>query len=107
MKLQDLLKEIEEAKKVNVDDLILKGYALGPEEVDPNTGAISSVVYNVADLKKNLNLLYAVYNDITKYKGSSTESVKNIAKKITKDISQTVKDIKELEQYIELIRRGL
>ena len=44
MKLQDLLKEIEEAKKVNVDDLILKGYALGPEEVDPNTGAISSVV---------------------------------------------------------------
>jgi predicted transport protein len=107
MKLQDILKEIREAKKVNIDDLITKGYTLGPDEKDPNTGAISSVVYNASDLKKNLNLLYNVYNDITKYKGSSKDSVKNIAKKITKDISQTVKDIKELEQYIELIRRGL
>lgn len=107
MKLQDILKEIAEAKKVNIDDLITKGYAIGPEEIDPVTGTRSSVVYNVADLKKNLNLLYTVYNDITKYKGSSKESIKDIAKKITKDISQTVKDIKELEQYIELIRRGL
>ena len=107
MKLQDILKEIVEAKKVNIDDLITKGYALGPDEVDPNTGAISSVVYNVSDLKKNLNLLYNVYNDITKYKGSSKDLIKNLAKKINKDISQTIKDIKELEQYIELIRRGL
>ena len=107
MKLTDILKEIEEAKKVNIDDLIKQGYSMGPKEVDPETGTVTSKVYNVADFKKHLNALYTIYTDISKYKGSSKAPISGVAKKITKDISQTVKDIKELEQYIELMRKDL
>jgi hypothetical protein len=107
MKLTDILKEIEEAKKVNIDDLIKQGYAMGPEEIDPETGTTTSKVYNVSDFKKHLNTLYAIYTDISKYKGSSKSPISGISKKITKDISQTVKDIKELEQYIDLMRKEL
>ena len=107
MKLTDILKEIEEAKKVNIDDLIKQGYTMGPEETDPTTGMTTSKVYNVSDFKKHLSELYKIYTDITKYKGSSKAPISGIAKKITKDITQTVKDIKELEQYIELMRKDL
>jgi len=107
MKLTDILKEIEEAKKVNIDDLIRQGYTMGPEEVDPETGTTTSKVYNVSDFKKHLNTLYTIYTDISKYKGSSKAPISGISKKITKDISQTVKDIKELEQYIDLMRKEL
>jgi hypothetical protein len=107
MKLTDILKEIEEAKKVNIDDLIRQGYTMGPEEIDPETGTTTSKVYNVSDFKKHLNTLYTIYTDISKYKGSSKAPISGISKKITKDISQTVKDIKELEQYIDLMRKEL
>jgi hypothetical protein len=107
MKLTDILKEIEEAKKVNIDDLIRQGYTMGPEEIDPETGTTTSKVYNVSDFKKHLNALYTIYSDISKYKGSSKSPISGISKKINKDITQTVKDIKELEQYIELMRKEL
>jgi hypothetical protein len=107
MKLTDILKEIEEAKKVNIDDLIRQGYTMGPEEVDPETGMTTSKVYNVSDFKKHLNALYTIYSDISKYKGSSKTPISGISKKINKDITQTIKDIKELEQYIELMRKEL
>jgi len=95
------------AKKLNIDDFIKKGYALGPDEIDPIVGKISNTVYNVDDFNKDLNNLYKIYSNMTKFKGASDEHVKNLAKKITKDLAQTVKDIKELDIYINLIRKNL
>ena len=107
MKLKDILREIEEAKKVNIDDMILKGFSLEPEKIDPLTGTTTSTVHNAIDLKKDLNYLYSIYKDITKYKGSSNETIKESAININKQIAYIIKQIKDLEQYIELVRRGI
>lgn len=98
---------IKEAKKLNIDDYIKKGYFLGPDQIDPNTGGITNTVYNLESFNKDIKNIYDVYRNITKFKGSSNENVKNLAKKISKDISQTIRDIKELNEYINLIRQGL
>ncbi len=95
------------AKKVNIDDLIKKGYVLGPDEINPTTGEVSNVVYNINSFDKDIKNIYDVYRNITKFKGSSNENVKNLGIKISKDISQTIRDIKELKEYINLIRQNL
>lgn len=95
------------ANKLNIDDFIKQGHVLGPDEIDPITGKISNVVYNMDSFNKDMNNLYKVYSNMTKFKGASNEHVKNLAKKITKDLAQTVKDIKELGTYINLIRQNL
>ena len=98
---------IKEAKKLNIDDLIKQGYVLGPDQVDPETGGITNVVYNIGDFNKDIKNIYDTYRNITKFKGSSNEKIQNLAKKISKDISQTIRDIKELKEYINLIRQTL
>jgi len=101
------MNNINEANKLNVDDLIQKGYVLGPDEIDPSTGGITNTVYNLKDFDKSIKNIYDVYKDTTKFKGASNENIKNLAKKITKDLAQSVKDIKELKAYIGLIRQNL
>lgn len=102
-----IMNNINEANKLNIDDLIQRGYSLGPDEIDPSTGGITNKVYNLDDFNKNIKNIYDVYKDMTKFKGASNENIKNLAKKITKDLATSVKDIKELKAYISLIKQNL
>lgn len=95
------------ANKLNIDDFIKNGYALGPDETDPQTGKVVNTVYNLKDLDKDIHNIHIVYKDLTKFKGASNENIKNLAKKVCSDLSQTVRDIKELKAHIELIRQKL
>lgn len=98
---------IKEARKFNVDDFIKQGYAIGPDKIDPTTGKVTNDVYNLKDFNKDIHKLYEIYQNMTKFKGASNENIKILASKICKDIPQTVRDIKELQAYIELVKQRL
>ena len=95
------------ANKLNIDDFIKNGYSLGPDEHDSTTGKVVNKVYNLKDFDKDIHQLYVIYQNMTKFKGASNENIKIFVKKICKDIPQTVRDIKELQAYIELVRQKL
>lgn len=119
IKLIDILKEAEHhsqqsaeksREKIeldNPDDIVNRGYGMSKGIENPETGKITSKVVNAADFNKTIKMLYQCFDEINKYRTVSYPKVSNYSTLICKEISEIVKDVKALRDYIEVVKQGL
>lgn len=115
MKLLQILTEIEDFKhhsqtskpQYDHDDIVLKGFKRGPDILDPVSGKITNAVLNGTDFNRAISDLYKVFKEIKKYRTVSYPKISLLAKTIMKDITQTIADVKSMQDYCEIIKQGL
>ena len=103
IKLTNLLNEIYEEKPENIDDDILnKGYKLGPQNIDPETGTITTDVINVPKLQKIKSDLGNMAQSFELFTYSKNDDVSDLAKDIRKTLFDVKRKVSALNGMIEL-----
>jgi hypothetical protein len=102
------LKEDEENKDMNFDDLVKKGIATSePRLIDKETGKVEWDVMPATNFQQMITYLYKVQREINKYKRVSYPKVTHMAAIISKNITDVISDIKDIRDYIDVVKQGL
>jgi hypothetical protein len=103
IKLTNLLNEIYEEKPEDIDDDILsKGYKLGPQSIDPNTGTVSTDVINIPKLLKIKSELGNLAQSFELFTYSKHKDVSDLAIDIRKTLFDVKRKVSALNGMIEL-----
>lgn len=106
MKLVDIYQSLNEndKPKINVDDLLKTG-TFTTKEIDPS-GKEVTIVHNLKGLDKNVSEIYKVRENIKILTNSSNDKIKKESTEIITNLSKVIKQIRELNSLIAVVKQG-
>jgi hypothetical protein len=87
-------------------ELFTKGTMLGPEEVDPTTGAVTTQVVSLPYFDQVRKNLFKIRSSIQPFKYSTDADIAKVAKDAVTAMNQANNLIFALEKMIEMYKKG-